>query len=204
MIALYSQSKACLYVRQNFTTLQGLGNEQLQELSNVPHPTIVPSAQGLHCLELLSPASVQSNTSIQKGSRKSYQTRHTGTYAASSGEDERANNICCILVIPLTTPVWGSGLMSRVKEPTWIDLKGHASLSGSFLLKWEGDWFSLTHFFFPSITDCLNRGRGESMPFLNVFSVTYATILWVNSQGVPSGQKMIIILGHYVSGPEWN
>lgn len=43
MIALRSWSKACVYVRQNFTTLQRLGNEQLQELSTVPHPTIFPS-----------------------------------------------------------------------------------------------------------------------------------------------------------------
>lgn len=42
------------------------------------------------------------------------------------------------------------------------------------------------------------------MPFLNVFFVKCATIFWVNSQGVPSSQKMIIILGHYISGPEWN
>lgn len=39
----------------------------------------------------------------------------------------------------------------------------------------------------------------------DVFLVTCTTIFWLYvSQGVPSDQKMITILGHYISGPEWN
>lgn len=88
-----------------------------------------PWSTGLPLSELLSLALVQSSISVQKDSSKSYQTRHTDAYAFSSGENERANSICWVLVTLLTTLVSGSEPVSTVKEPTWIDLKGRALLS---------------------------------------------------------------------------
>lgn len=96
-------------------------------LSHTSPPS--PRSTGLPLSELLSLALVQSSISVQKDSSKSYQTRHTDAYAFSSGENERANSICWVLVTLLTTLVSGSEPVSTVKEPTWIDLKGRALLS---------------------------------------------------------------------------
>lgn len=106
------------------------GEQTHARIKHCPTSHQVPlKVQGLNLLGPLSVASTQSSSSILKDSRKSYQTRHTGIYAASSVEAERANNICLVLVTLLTTPVSGSGLVSRVEEPTWIDLKGYTSVS---------------------------------------------------------------------------
>lgn len=62
----------------------------------------------------------------------------------------------------------------------------------------------LTHLFLPSFSDCSSWRRRKSIPFLNVFLVAQITVSWGTSQEVPSGLKMVVILGQYVTGPEWN
>lgn len=158
-------------------------------LSHTSPPS--PRSTGLPLSDLLSLALVQSSISVQKDSSKSYQTRHTDAYAFSSGENERANSICWVLVTLLTTLVSGSEHSERTN-----------------LNRPEGPCASLrlplTHLFLPSFSDCSSWRRRKSIPFLNVFLVAQITVSWGTSQEVPSGLKMVVILGQYVTGPEWN
>lgn len=188
----YGQNKDC--IRQNFPFLQRVGNGHLQGLNTFPHLTSFPS----ECRSAPFGAAFSSISADQHFCSKRQQKipsnkAHWCICFFLWREWESKQHMLSISHTAYYTSVrqWANECSERIhlNRPEGP----HSSLR-----------LPLTHLFSPSFSDCSSWRRGKSIPFLNVFLVAQITVSWGASQGVPSGLKMAVILGQYVSGPEWN